>query len=437
MELGSRALAVSVAHRAAMRVAPLDWCETHPIADSKVSALRSLKLLLISCVACHVERQAIKQATVMAIGGMDFTAAEAARAAWTAVLACDTAPAIAPGTAVQAVSLAAEALGAGPTIQARHDGSVSHDGRSTYGSDLSKRELIWSLARRDVGTSSGQDTGTSSWGRRLWFDDRGPLADLWTGIRDAWSAAGAGWQFWIDWYEAALNGRPLLGDWDRHWDLLTELILTAGIDWNAPPERVNGLIAEIVARRSGQRMPVDDAADALRRNASPPESVISVQRAMDANRHTLPQTLDGIEALILLEIERLQKDNYLNVTVPEECRRQIGNYLAMYEAVRALKARVPLEAPTTHEAAAESERLVKFYWKKFKALSRAKADSVVEGVWQTGAGVVQLGLILASTSLAVSYGVPAFAAITTGALLIAPQRAGEIIRAAKDVLAKP
>ena len=162
----------------------------------------------------------------------------------------------------------------------------------------------------------------------------------------------------------------------------------------------------------------------------------TVRRAMSANRRAIPQTCDALEALILLEIERLQKDNFLNATLPDECARQVRNYLTMFEAVQALRARLPESGPVSEEAAAESEKLVSLYWKKLKALPRSKADDVVEGVWQTATGTVQGAVILGSTGLAVSYGIPALAAFATGALVFAPNRASDILKAARETLPK-
>jgi hypothetical protein len=69
-------------------------------------------------------------------------------------------------------------------------------------------------------------------------------------------------------------------------------------------------------------------------------------------------------------------------------------------------------------------------------LPRDKADGVVEAVWQTGAGIIQGGLIFGSTSLAVAYGLPAVAGVATGALLFAPDKAAAIINAARGSFPK-
>ena len=80
----------------------------------------------------------------------------------------------------------------------------------------------------------------------LWPDPETPLASEWQAVRAAWSAAGPGWQFWTRWYDAALQGRPLLGDWDRHWALLTDIALIENDLWDAAPDVVNERIIEIV-----------------------------------------------------------------------------------------------------------------------------------------------------------------------------------------------
>ncbi len=68
--------------------------------------------------------------------------------------------------------------------------------------------------------------------------------NAWRDARD-WMQRTPGYEFWIRWYEAALAGCPLTGDWDSHWQLLHDIALISNEDWEKGAEHVAGLIAEI------------------------------------------------------------------------------------------------------------------------------------------------------------------------------------------------
>jgi len=53
------------------------------------------------------------------------------------------------------------------------------------------------------------------------------------------------WQFWIDWYDALLAGRPMLGDAGRTGEMLEQIALIDPATWDAGPEVVNPVIRGI------------------------------------------------------------------------------------------------------------------------------------------------------------------------------------------------
>lgn len=61
----------------------------------------------------------------------------------------------------------------------------------------------------------------------------------------SWLVSRNGHDFWIRWYEAALEGRPLTGDWESHDKLLTDIALIPDADWKQGAEHVAGLIEKI------------------------------------------------------------------------------------------------------------------------------------------------------------------------------------------------
>ena len=157
---------------------------------------------------------------------------------------------------------------------------------------------------------------------------------------------------------------------------------------------------------------------------------------MTRNRHEIPPTFDAIESLILLEVERLQGKNYVDDTDKSECIRQIGIYITLHTAIEALREQLPTEGSVTDTQAEISERLLSLYARELAALPREKVGEVKEGIWKTSKGLCQFGLISGSTYLAMGYGLPPMAGVSVGALCFAPKKAGEIIKAAKEMVSK-
>ena len=105
----------------------------------------------------------------------------------------------------------------------------------------------------------------------------------------------------------------------------------------------------------------------------------------------------------------------------------------LYDAVTALRTRLPEVGEITVVQAQESEGIVRLYIERFRELPRTKVDEVVEGLWTTGKGALQAGLVGATAVLSMAYGLPATAGIAIGALAIAPKNAVEIIKAGREL----
>ncbi len=101
---------------------------------------------------------------------------------------------------------------------------------------------FWPAFREDA---SRLERGLSVLDCPLWNDESSPgLQTNWRRARD-WLLTDSDHTFWIRWYEAILDGRPLTGDWDSHWQLLHDIALIPNEDWEKGAEHVAGLIAEI------------------------------------------------------------------------------------------------------------------------------------------------------------------------------------------------
>jgi hypothetical protein len=265
----------------------------------------------------------------------------------------------------------------------------------------------------------------------LWRLGDDPFAEMWKLLQETGSVDPDGpWQFWLDWYAKAREGRHLPVDL---WEAIA-LIDTA--IWEAGPEAV----AEEIARLQGGfgSTPPDLASELKRFPPGKPEVVQTVRENMAANAKELPPTFDAIESLILLETERLQTKNYQSDEDRDECRRQIAVLVSLYEAIRALRARLPgPEEHVSQSDAEQSEKLLRLYGRKLAELPRTRVDEVIGSVWKSGGAAFQFGLVTGSAYLASLYGVPMQVSVPVAAVCFAPDKAGEIIKAARSTLGKP
>ncbi len=90
--------------------------------------------------------------------------------------------------------------------------------------------------------------------RKLWpsgFEN--PFVDVWDEIASSLLSTEKpkNWDFWIDWYQAALDGRPMLPSSDAHWEMLAEIFEVSETsrlkeeDWEKGADHVNPIIREI------------------------------------------------------------------------------------------------------------------------------------------------------------------------------------------------
>ena len=111
-------------------------------------------------------------------------------------------------------------------------------------SSSSSAAAIWESVREDAAEVSD---GEVPWVLPLWGDATNPFAGVWQEVQAKVHASetAGNWQFWIDWYQALLDGRPMLGDAARTWQMLEKVALIAPEDWAQKPEVVNPMIAGI------------------------------------------------------------------------------------------------------------------------------------------------------------------------------------------------
>ncbi|MGR3547401.1 MAG: hypothetical protein ACU0CB_02750 [Roseovarius sp.] len=183
-----REVAVWIASRAAARVLPIwwqavlteDWAN-----EANLTVLPALRRLLTSSVSFHNPsdslRIAAKRTLEGGIVGIPFKPPlEADGAARGAALAASAATAAHPAAVA---AFAASRASSGAQIGLKSDAIF-----------LASGELPDDLP--------------------LWPEEAGPPAEQWRAIK--WqvdqSEGAEDWQFWIKWYDALLDGRPMLGD---------------------------------------------------------------------------------------------------------------------------------------------------------------------------------------------------------------------------------
>lgn len=397
--------AVIIAHRSAMRVLPL-YIQVLDDAWARKSGLTALPVLradLTSGAYAGKPAKELKEAAVAARTGASHDAFTARSSPHTSNAAADA-----------AISAAAAAAAAAK-IDTAYTFSAPYVDRAyatvrTSASDTS----IWSTLRVDASElEASQSPHTGS----LWpTEPPDELQRLWTKSRD-WLAAHPGHDFWIRWYDAALEGRPLTGDWDSHWQLLTDIALIPEEDWEKGAEHIAGLIDKIEDKYRPKHEPIV-------RPALLQVSVTEVRQALKTNRLTLPPTFDAIYGQIDLEIRRLQGINYWPSDAErEEALALIRRLTAMAEAVQELRQSVDSasEEPTVQEAE-KTKTLLELYVGHLKSWPRENAADLTDSVWRLGlTGLSVAGLTVCGVALPM--------AITISGMFFGSKKLTEAIKA--------
>ena len=227
-----REVSVWIASRAAARVLPIWWdavLREDWALETDGTALPVLRNVLVSSVA------------VMGPNGGSMTAfcadVAVAGAAIRYASANDaTAYADATDYATDAAAAAAEAL-AYPDAAATAVAAAADTNANT--------PAIWHAVRADAEQAATRTLPGAT--LPLWPGGPGPLAERWEEVkaRVGETPDAADWQFWIDWYDGLLDGRPMLGDAARTGEMLEKIALIDPETWDKGPEVVNPVIREI------------------------------------------------------------------------------------------------------------------------------------------------------------------------------------------------
>lgn len=118
--------------------------------------------------------------------------------------------------------------------------------------ESANRSFALSIDRPTVHSAASTDTSAPLTWSPIWPDRQIPnaYAQTWTALKAQWKLDAADWSFWIEWYEAILNGTPL------PWQLTQRIALKLTEDeWEGGQAVVGPRIDEIRDRWLAEQLP--------------------------------------------------------------------------------------------------------------------------------------------------------------------------------------
>lgn len=215
-----------LAHRAAMRVLPICWMAIWPddISDAQLNAIPILRAALISGILEASRNPNIDEIVVVA-GAMLTSSQIAARTA----LEADPNRSLAASRAILAIESSLNANAVASTALS-NDAAIAFDQGALNDSDLSLNLDV------DLAWLEGERGGTD---RPLWATEK-PDSGRSELEFAAHNRLDGPWDFWIDWYQRALDGRP------QDLPLLEKIAFQKEDFWDGTDGEVNQRIAQIV-----------------------------------------------------------------------------------------------------------------------------------------------------------------------------------------------
>lgn len=255
----------------------------------------------------------------------------------------------------------------------------------------------------------------------LWPDAENPLQAEWRHTQTLWAAQGNTYAFWLRWYDAALEGRSLNPELER------DIALIPDADWEKGAEHIAGLIAGLERKYADEdRDPIDRALTHL-----PPANQnqrASFAQAVTAHQQELPATLEAILGFCGMEISRLQGRNrpYATPEDEAEAQRQIRVLTTIYATLERLKAEIPEAGALTEANIEKGEKLTRVFVRHFKDWPHKNADDLVDSTCRAA-------LVGLTATLAPMIGVPVNIAVGAGVVLFGGKKIADGLKSAKDM----
>lgn len=402
LETQTRQVAVTIAHRAAMRVAPVFWSVAFPASKSvNLTALVASRPLLTSALA-----------SARLVGGVREVAFsvspdEAGRAIRTPVPEADWA-----SRALLAVDAAAKAAGPmGGPDQAARAVDLAADAAKRSPAGTSAAHAIMEATRQDAAALDGQNISQPIIATPLWPRGKNPLAANWDKVRDAWRhESDRSWQFWIDWYEAALEGRPVLSNWKSHWALLSDISNIDSEIWDKDPLAANRIISDLYSDslKSSNALHLKDSSETKLRNALSPnnsdyserneaafQNALRVKSGSEEQRENIWKDLTELESKVIflqeslldlnsaaldfknrqerlgeltLKLEELAREKFVEIeasfpSLKSRFEKEIEAAISAYTAGQAIKEPVKLWSEKESEHTSKMHSAFKSFWR--------------------------------------------------------------------------
>ncbi len=397
-----------LASRSALRALPSGWHELRS-SSKEYSASAEINLLrcnLIALVGTVRRTEKVKQAAANA--AFQFNAAGYSRAGKLSYYAADTSNHAVNSVCDEALQL------------------TSVKAVASFASEIGWKHLRIDAASADRSTRENPPP--------LWNETPATDWDAWINLKAdlvfEQDADLLQYSFWIDLIDDVVRGTAL------NWDMLQEIVQSLTPEqWDAGHKVVTPIINGIWAKYQGLDAPDEALNQAIAAVPKAPASVVqNVRTAMSQNRRSIPPTLDAIEGLLLLEIDRLQNRNYRDEDDKAEAMAMLRTLLTLFEAVGALRKTLPKDSVPSEQDAEKAHGLLTVYANKFRELPVAKADEIVGGVWEACKGTAQVSLIMGSTALFTQFGLPVMAGFAAGSMVFARQNAADLIKAAREAV---
>jgi hypothetical protein len=337
-------------------------------------ALLGCRTTLISSAAASCPPAHMKRVEIAARYAADATAR------YTATAAVDAANAAA-ATAAAAWSFRTDDLGRTNTVvwsaTANAAAAATSAARAAADSEIA---ATWSAASFDANAAE-------TWGK-LWPDAPQPegLAQAWEALKAQWQADGPHWSFWIDWYEAVLEGK-----W-TDWDLIFKIVTTLkDEDWDKGAAHVAKRIADIEDEYNAEQAAVEpemvdpgnvvslfDRAPIVKASMASLSETVSLRLDAFSRMQRPNETIPFFDALKSLPetADRIAK-------ILEEGRGAPGAENALALEVGRLRAEVEQLKAALKSAHAELETLRKKPWYRSASilLPMTVVSSIATGLW--------------------------------------------------------
>ncbi|CUX82437.1 hypothetical protein [Roseibaca calidilacus] len=296
----ARRWAVTIAHRAAMRVLPVYWKASigRRARYQNYNTIAVLRCNLLSeLLAGNLDRRIVP------------VALDASRSATKAHRA---------GSAARATLNSAVVSISDRTV-------LSYAVRDSVKLASRRERFLWNAINQDITVADfvfeQEKLAADLRSLDLWHvnNSKNRETAAWNSGKSKILAQGEGWRFWVEWYENTLYGRP------QDYDLLTKIALIDPADWDKGADHVNALIQRIVE----QHNLVKDARALKEEIAQLKERLQSVEHRSHNNPPELvDETVAAQKEVTIIWAALDEAENELEKSAPDLGRlRQIGEFI--------------------------------------------------------------------------------------------------------------